>query len=87
MAAMVSSTRIAAAALCAFVDPFAGRREDCRTARERRTEEESGNIEPLFEPPIEDRERLLVVETALHRLPSEQREVLVLKIWGQLTFE
>jgi RNA polymerase sigma-70 factor, ECF subfamily len=58
-----------------------------RANGERRTEEESGNIEPLFEPPIEDRERLLVVETALHRLPSEQREVLVLKIWGQLTFE
>jgi RNA polymerase sigma-70 factor (ECF subfamily) len=64
-----------------------GRREDRRTARERRTEEESGNIEPLFEPPIEDRERLLVVETALRRLPAEQREVLVLKIWGDLTFE
>ncbi len=27
-----------------------------------------------------------MVETALCRLPPEQREVLVLKIWGELTF-
>ena len=27
------------------------------------------------------------IEAALQRLPAEQREVLVLKIWNELTFE
>jgi RNA polymerase sigma-70 factor (ECF subfamily) len=63
------------------------RREDRRTVREQQAEEMSGNMAPLFETAVEDRERILVVETALRRLPSEQREVLVLKIWGELTFE
>jgi RNA polymerase sigma factor (sigma-70 family) len=55
--------------------------------REQQAEEMSGNMAPLFETAVEDRERILVVEAALRRLPSEQREVLVLKIWGELTFE
>jgi RNA polymerase sigma-70 factor (ECF subfamily) len=33
------------------------------------------------------RETALDVEIALQRLPEEQREVLVLKFWGDLTFE
>ncbi len=37
-------------------------------------------IPPFFE------EADLVVEGALNQLPAEQREVLVLKIWGELTF-
>lgn len=63
------------------------RREDRRAAREQQAEEVSGRMEPFFETPVEDRERVLLVEAALRCLPPEQREVLVLKIWGELTFE
>ena len=63
------------------------RRENRRTAREQQAEEVSGRTEPFFETPVEDRERVLLVEAALRSLPPEQREVLVLKIWGELTFE
>jgi len=64
-----------------------GRREDRRAAREQQAEEVSGSMEPFFESLVEDRERVLLVEAALRGLPPEQREVLVLKIWGELTFE
>ena len=64
-----------------------GRRADRRAARERRTEAESDDLAPFFETPTEERERLQEIEAALRRLPSDQREVLVLKIWGELTFE
>lgn len=37
--------------------------------------------------PMEMREIEAAVERALGRLPVEQREVLILKIWGGLTFE
>ncbi len=41
--------------------------------------------EKLFEPAAgEDEQRLL--EAAIGALPIEQREVLTLKIWGELTF-
>ena len=39
-----------------------------------------------FAPEIEDRERARLLQTALGRLPAEQREVVTLKIWGGLTF-
>ena len=32
-------------------------------------------------------EESIALQSALARLPAEQREVVVLKIWGQLTFE
>ncbi len=64
------------------------RRQDRRTAREEKADgglEETGAI---FEKlPGEGDERRLEIETALQRLPAEQREVLVLKIWQELTFE
>jgi RNA polymerase sigma-70 factor (ECF subfamily) len=41
----------------------------------------------LFTCPVEQEERRLRVEQAIARLPVEQREVLVLKIWGDLTFD
>ena len=63
------------------------RREDRRALREQQAEEVSGRMEPFFETLVEDRERVLVVEAALRCLPPEQQEVLVLKIWGELTFE
>ena len=37
--------------------------------------------------PGEGDERRQEIETALSRLPAEQREVLSLKIWQELTFE
>lgn len=40
-----------------------------------------------FADPVEERERQQQLESALRLLPAEQREVLVLKIWGGLTFE
>jgi RNA polymerase sigma-70 factor (ECF subfamily) len=42
-------------------------------------------VEPFFEGGIEQDERRLAVEAALGRLPKEQAEVLVMKIWGGLT--
>ena len=40
----------------------------------------------LFLPAIEQDERRRSIEAALNTLPEEQREVLVLKIWGELSF-
>jgi RNA polymerase sigma-70 factor (ECF subfamily) len=64
------------------------RRENRRTARE---EKAGGGLEEdsiLFEKlPGEGDERRAEIELALRRLPAEQREVLVLKIWQEFTFE
>ena len=40
-----------------------------------------------FADPVETQERREMLEEALRSLPQTQREVLVLKIWGGLTFE
>jgi RNA polymerase sigma-70 factor (ECF subfamily) len=42
--------------------------------------------ESAFEPPIERAERHAMIEAALGQLPGDQREVVVMKIWGGLTF-
>ncbi len=42
--------------------------------------------ESWFEPHAEGDERANRLEEAVVQLPTEQREVLVLKIWGELTF-
>jgi RNA polymerase sigma-70 factor (ECF subfamily) len=42
--------------------------------------------EPLFDMPIEQDERRLAIEAALRGLPASQAEVLVMKVWGELTF-
>jgi RNA polymerase sigma-70 factor (ECF subfamily) len=42
--------------------------------------------ESLFTCPLEQDERRAAIEAALRQLPAEQREVVVLKIWGGLTF-
>src|SRR5947208_12359593 len=60
-------------------------RRDSRRAR--REVEVFGEAERIAEPEFEkldDAQRQLV--TALDRLPGEQREVLVMKIWNELTF-
>ena len=63
---------------------------DARRSRRRRTRREEATARPecesLFADPIEQRERRAAVEAALFGLPDEQREVLVMKIWGGLSF-
>ncbi len=39
-----------------------------------------------FEPVLERLERQASIEAALQQLPGDQREVIVMKIWGTLTF-
>jgi RNA polymerase sigma-70 factor (ECF subfamily) len=43
-------------------------------------------VEPLFACPVEQNERRLAIEGALRSLPPEQAEVLVMRIWGGLSF-
>jgi RNA polymerase sigma-70 factor (ECF subfamily) len=64
---------------------------DLSRGRRRRDRHESQGVPPLievFEPAagLEQEELRRAVEAALANLPAEQREVLVLKIWGGLTF-
>jgi RNA polymerase sigma-70 factor, ECF subfamily len=42
--------------------------------------------EPLFADSLEQEDRRGAIDAALRRLPENQREVLVMKIWGGLTF-
>jgi RNA polymerase sigma-70 factor (ECF subfamily) len=64
------------------------RRQDRRAAREQRADAVLGPPEDLFQSlPGEGDERRREIEAALRQLPHEQREVLVLKIWQELTFE
>jgi RNA polymerase sigma-70 factor (ECF subfamily) len=57
-------------------------------ARRSRREEASARAEaePLFEDVLEQQERRVAVEAALANLPEKQREVLVMRIWGDLSF-
>jgi len=79
MALLVTSVRRAAFDLA--------RRRDRRAAREERALGDRDEGAPAFEIPLEGDERSAAIEDALRRLPPAQREVLVLKIWGGLTFE
>lgn len=64
------------------------RREDRRAAREERADGTVEESDEFFQRlPGEGDERRREIEAALRRLPEEQREVLVLKIWQELTFE
>ena len=64
------------------------RRQARRTAREEKADGGLEEREGFFEPSAgEDAERRAEIEAALQRLPALQREVLVLKIWNELTFE
>ena len=64
------------------------RREDRRAAREEKAGEGLEEATLGFEQlPGEGDERRAEIEVALQRLPAEQREVLVLKIWQEFTFE
>lgn len=79
MALLVTSVRRAAFDLA--------RREGRRATREERATRDAAGEVALFEIPLEGDERRAAIEDALGRLPAEQREVLVLKIWGELNFE
>ena len=63
------------------------RRNSRRSAREEFADGGLESTEPLFEIPLDGDDRRQAIEAALRRLPAEQREVLVLKIWGERTFE
>lgn len=79
MALLVTSVRRAAFDLA--------RRDGRRAVREERAVADGGEPSAAFQIPAEGEERRAAIEEALQRVPSEQREVLVLKIWGELTFE
>ncbi len=59
-----------------------------RLARERSVaqEKETNERETCFQSSLIDQERTAMIEAQLMQLPAEQREVVVLKIWGRLTF-
>jgi len=60
------------------------RRDRRRAERETVHQLEAGS--QLFELPPQQQEEGAAIEAALQRLPEAQREVLVLRIWGELTF-
>jgi RNA polymerase sigma-70 factor (ECF subfamily) len=63
---------------------------DWQRSGKRRLKREEATARPeaegLFAGGVEERERRLVIEAALANLPEKQREVLVMKVWGGLTF-
>lgn len=79
MALLVTSVRRAALDLA--------RREGRRATREERSIERFEFDVAVFRPLFEEDDRRVAIEQALQRIPSAQREALVLKIWGELTFE
>jgi RNA polymerase sigma-70 factor (ECF subfamily) len=58
--------------------------------RERREADDRVSVarsdDPVFDTTIEQREHAESVQAALEQIPQAQREVVVLKIWGELTF-
>jgi len=61
-------------------------RQNDRRARREADSEQPADV-PLFTPKLEDDDQRAAIEDALRRIPADQREVLVLKIWAGLTFE
>ena len=61
-----------------------------RSEARRRVREElarPGDSESLFEHTLEHDERRQEIEKTLQSLPDEQKEVVIMKIWGGLTFK
>jgi len=63
---------------------------DWRRGRRRQSQREEAaarpEAEPLFAGPLEQEERRAAITAALRGLPEGQRQVLVMKIWGGLSF-
>jgi RNA polymerase sigma-70 factor (ECF subfamily) len=63
---------------------------DWQRGRARRARREAAAArpegEPLFDGPAEQAERRAAIAAALGALPADQREVLVMKVWGGLSF-
>jgi RNA polymerase sigma-70 factor (ECF subfamily) len=66
----------------AAMDQGRGRRR--RAAHERAAPQRDDAS--AFELELEHAERTMLIEAALNQLPGDQREVVVMKIWGALTF-
>lgn len=60
------------------------RREGRRVNREAVLQEDIA--QPWFDSDVGDRERDFLIQQAMNILPVEQREVITLKVWGELTF-
>ncbi len=63
------------------------RKAQGREQRERESQLLAGEPTTWFAHPVEDQERQEQIDSALRALPAHQREVLVLKVWSDLTFE
>lgn len=63
-----------------------GRSRKRRVTREERAGTELYAEPAMFELRVEQDERRAAIEAALRQIPAEQREVLIMKIWGELTF-
>jgi len=57
-----------------------------RRRRETRERNSARGEMLVFEQPLEKVERQARIEAVLAQLPGDQREVVVMKIWGELTF-
>lgn len=79
------SRRFAFATLRRIAVDFA-RRENRRAAREQRAVTEADPPVVWFTGDWETQERARAIRAALDRVPTDQREVIVLKTWGELTF-
>jgi RNA polymerase sigma-70 factor (ECF subfamily) len=62
------------------------RRDDRRAQREGHFQTAAETAAPLFDPAMSARDEAELIQAALERLPAEQRETLVLRIWGELSF-
>jgi RNA polymerase sigma-70 factor, ECF subfamily len=64
------------------------RRDGRRARREAELAKESSEgSDAFFQPDFTQRETAAAISAALLRLPEAQREVVVLRIWGELSFE
>ena len=67
--------------------------QDLQRAGARRAAREAKAAESLYEPDSmfsrngHDPDRARLLEEALRELPDEQREIVILKLWGDLTFK
>ena len=62
------------------------RQQRRRVQRERAVARDRPTDEALFLASADQNEQRESLESAMRQLPAEQREVLVLKVWGELTF-